>query len=221
MGIDRKAAAADGPATPAEPAAGPERRPPSPRRLWIMVGVGVLVTALAVLSLVKALSVTEGGHTLTQGPQVGFLVPHRTRPIPFRLQSIGDRRTVTLSSLEGKPLVINLWATYCSVCKSETPAIAAVAAREKGRVTFVGIDSLEAASAGAAFVKRYHVGYLELSDPTASVDLSYGFDDLPITFFISPSGKLVGENLGALTQTSLDHYLVKLFGPGVLARSAT
>ncbi len=144
-------------------------------------------------------------------------MPHRTRPVAFRLQSITGKRTVTLSALEGKPLVINLWATYCSVCKQETPAIAAVAAREKGRVSFVGIDSLEPASTGEAFVKRYHVGYLELSDPTASVDLAYGYSALPITIFISPAGKLVGENLGALTVTSLDHYIVQLFGRGALA----
>jgi thiol-disulfide isomerase/thioredoxin len=193
------------------------RRPLLPRRLWFLVTLGLVVTALAVVSLVKAMSVTEGGHALSQEPEVGFVVPHRTRPVAFRLQSIDGKRTVTLSTLEGKPLVINLWATYCSVCKQETPAIAAVAAREKGHVTFVGIDSLEPASAGAAFAAHYHVGYLELSDPTASVDLAYGYSALPITLFISPSGKLLGENLGALTVSSLDHYLVRLFGPAVLA----
>ena len=199
----------DGPVATAVPSV---LRPPSVRRLWIMVALGVLITLPAVAALVKALSVTEGGRTLVGRPDVGFIVPHRTRPMPFRLRTITGDRIVTLSSLEGKPLVINLWATYCSYCKSETPAVAAVATRESGRVTFVGIDSLEPASAGAAFVKRYHVHYLELSDPTASVDLGYGYDGLPITFFISASGKLVGENLGALTKASLNHYLVKLFG---------
>ena len=94
----------------------------------------------------------------------------------------------------------------------ETPAISAVAGRTRGRVTFVGIDSNEPASAGASFVERYHVGYLELSDPTATVAQGYGLNGLPVTFFISAGGKLVGENFGALTETSLDHELTRLFG---------
>jgi cytochrome c biogenesis protein CcmG/thiol:disulfide interchange protein DsbE len=203
------------PGAPAGPpiAARQARRSPGPRHLRLMIALAVVITVVAVISLVKALNVTQGGATIGQEPQVGLIVPHRTRPLPFRLRSLTGDRTVTLAGLEGKPLVVNMWATFCSICQKETPSIASVAARTKGRVTFVGIDSNEPASAGAAFAKRYHVGYLELSDPTASVVLAYGYEGLPVTLFISSSGKLVGENLGALSVTSLDDDLAKLFGP--------
>jgi thiol-disulfide isomerase/thioredoxin len=188
---------------------------PTVRRLWLMAALALLITALAVVSLVKALGVSQGGYSLGQAAEVGFFVPHRTNPVPFRLRALTGGGTDSLSSLEGKPLVVNLWGTFCTVCQQETPALASVAGRTKGRVTFVGIDSNEPASAGAPFMKRYHVGYLELSDPTAVVARDYGLNGLPVTFFISPAGKLVGENFGALTETSLDHDLKKLFGTAV------
>jgi len=190
---------------------GNDRRPTT-HRLRVMIALAVVITAVAVVSLVKALGVSQGGYSLGQEPEVGFFVPHRTEPVSFRLPSLTGESTATLSSVEGKPLVVNLWGTFCTICQQETPAISAVAGRTRGRVTFVGIDSNEPASAGAGFVKRYHVGYLELSDPTATVAQSYGLNLLPVTFFISPAGKLVGENFGALTETSLDHELTRLFG---------
>ncbi len=182
------------------------------RRLWLMVALGVLITAVAVVSLIKALGVSQGGYSLGQEAEVGFFVPHRTSPVPFHLRHLAGAGTASLASLEGKPLVVNLWGTFCTICQQETPAISSVAARTKGRVTFVGIDSNEPASAGAPFVRRYHVGYLELSDPTALVARDYGLNGLPVTFFISPGGKLVGENFGALSEASLEHDLKRLFG---------
>jgi thiol-disulfide isomerase/thioredoxin len=182
-----------------------------------MIALGVVITVVAVVSLVQALRVSQGGYSLVQGPNLGFVVPHRTTPAAFSLPSIAGGTTTTLFDVEGKPLVINLWATFCTICEQETPAIASVAERTKGRVTFVGIDSNEPASTGAAFVKEHHVGYLELSDPTAAVARAYGLAYLPTTFFISPSGKLVGENLGALSVRSLDDDLKNLFGPAAVA----
>jgi cytochrome c biogenesis protein CcmG/thiol:disulfide interchange protein DsbE len=112
----------------------------------------------------------------------------------------------------GTPMVINIWSTTCTVCVQETPAIESVVRAVGGRVHFVGIDSLDTVGAAKSFVKRFGVTYQQLFDRSGSVAHAYGIADLPVSFFVSASGKVVGANLGALTVAHLDSDLRRLFG---------
>jgi cytochrome c biogenesis protein CcmG, thiol:disulfide interchange protein DsbE len=136
------------------------------------------------------------------------------KPIPFSLPVLagGSRREVSMSSLIGKPAVLNLWAHTCSVCTTETPGVEAVDQRVGGQVEFVGIHTLDSRAPALAFLHRFHVNYLQLFDVKGTVASSYGVPGLPVTLFVSASGTVVGENVGALNQTTLTHYLAKLFG---------
>jgi thioredoxin-like negative regulator of GroEL len=98
------------------------------------------------------------------------------------------------------------------VCKQETPAIESVAKALGGRVRFVGIDTLDERGAARAFLHKYGDSYLQLFDATGVVATGYGIPGLPVTVFVTAAGKVVGENIGALTTTSLRHYLSLLFG---------
>lgn len=146
---------------------------------------------------------------------VGFFKPKSSQPVAFSLPlltSAAASGNVTLASDLGKPLVINLWSTTCTVCVKETPAIESVARKVGGDVKFVGIDTLDERGPAQAFVRRYGVTYQELFDPQGTVADAYGAPGLPVSIFVSGSGRVVGENLGALTTTSLTHYLETLFG---------
>jgi hypothetical protein len=96
---------------------------------------------------------------------------------------------------------------------TETPAFETVARALGGQVTFLGIDTLDTSlHAGLAFAHKYSVTYRQLYDPNGIVATGYGVPGLPVTVFVSAGGKVVGENIGALSAASLRHYLALLFG---------
>ncbi|HLI43098.1 MAG TPA: TlpA disulfide reductase family protein [Acidimicrobiales bacterium] len=196
----------------------PPARPDPIRHLKWLLPLAVVLTAALGVSLVRAIEYSANPARSSKLPMVstvGFFMPSRTTPVPFSLpvlQASGSTRQVTMSSLVGKPLVINMWSSSCTVCMSETPAMEAVARKVGGRVEFVGIDTLDEKGAALAFLRRYHVTYRQLFDPEEKVGSGYKIPGLPVTVFVSPGGKVVGENLGALDEKSLAHYLRMLFG---------
>ena len=130
------------------------------------------------------------------------------------LPSLRAGGTVSLTKLAGKPIVLNFWSTTCVVCTKETPALVSVARALRGKVTFVGIDSVDRRTPAMAFVSRYHVPYSIAFDSRGIMATHYGVIALPVTFFLSPSGKtIMGENIGALTTRSLRAILRDLYGP--------
>jgi cytochrome c biogenesis protein CcmG, thiol:disulfide interchange protein DsbE len=188
--------------------------PVFPKRAYLLAAVATVATAVVIAVIVQTLhssAAVSTGAGVDSG--LGFLSKDM-KPVPFSLPVLaGDRgRDVSMSSLIGKPVVLNLWAHTCSVCTTETPAVEAVARRVGSQVEFVGIDTLDTRGAALAFLHRYDVSYLQLFDSNGTVANSYGVPGLPVTFFISASGTVLGENVGALTQATLTHYLAKLFG---------
>lgn len=156
----------------------------------------------------------------------GFFRPGRTTPVPFSLpvlqQAISsghsDRTSsVSMASLRGEPVVLNMWSSSCTICKAETPAMESVARRVRDSVKFVGVDTLDQRGTGLRFLHRFHVTYLQLFDPGEMVGSGYGIPGLPVTVFVSARGKVVGEYLGALSTKTLVHYLRTLLGVRVPA----
>ena len=81
------------------------------------------------------------------------------------------------------------------------------------KVAFLGIDTADQRGSARAFIARYNVRYPIAFDPDASAAGRYGVPGLPVTFFLSPSGKtILGENVGALTPGQLRTILHRLYG---------
>lgn len=143
---------------------------------------------------------------------IGFSRLDRRAP-DLRLPELRGRGTIDLTGLAGKPIVMNFWSSTCHICTSETPALASVARAVAGKVTFLGIDSLDQRGPATAFVARYRVPYQIAFDPAGTAAARYGLPGLPVTFFLSASGKtILGENVGALTPGTLRAILRELYG---------
>jgi thiol-disulfide isomerase/thioredoxin len=191
---------------------------PARRRAAAAVLVVVAAAALSTATLGAIRWVTShqpaasaARQGLGQQTGLGFFPMRRPAPA-VRLPSLRGAGTISLAALAGKPIVLNFWSSSCAPCKKETPALASVARAMHGKVTFVGIDSADLRGAATAFIARYKVPYPVAFDGAAAATSAYGVPGLPVTFFLSPSGKtILGENIGALTPAKLRAILGKLY----------
>lgn len=132
---------------------------------------------------------------------------------PMALKTLAGE-SVSLSALtKGKPVVVNLWATWCPPCRLEMPVLAAAQHREKG-VIFVFVNQGE----GSAAVMQY-LGdeKLELAnvllDPDTELGRAMGSGGLPTTFFYDATGHMLDTHLGALSSATLAGKLGELRAP--------
>jgi len=181
------------------------------------VAVILVFIAAAVLSTISILALhwvaTPARDLPTARYGIGFV--RLDRPAQdVSLPSLRGPGTIHLTGLAGKPIVLNFWKSSCPPCKKETPALAAEARAVAGKVTFVGIDSVDRRGAALAFIDRYRVPYQIGWDPNASAAGKFGLPPaLPVTIFLSASAKtVVGENIGALTPAKLRTILRQLYG---------
>ena len=133
-------------------------------------------------------------------PAIGSLAPE------FSLKSVPDGKTVTLSSLRGKAVVVNFWATWCGPCKIEMPWLVDLQRKygDQG-LQIVGItkdDSNEETI--AKFTKKMGVNYTILVGDQQVQDLYGGVGGLPTSFFVNRSGKVVHEIIGLDSESKFE-----------------
>jgi thiol-disulfide isomerase/thioredoxin len=121
-----------------------------------------------------------------------------------------QRESFSYSSV-GKPIVANLWATWCPPCRREMPVLANAQAREKG-IDFIFVNQGESAESVRAYLEQQAFKldqvYLDEQGEWAS---QMGAAGMPTTLFFDKSGNLVGSHTGELSKESLKHALKRYF----------
>lgn len=192
------------------------------RRRLIVSSIGLVVLAgVAIGAVVSAMNYSSkaDGASKTIANPIGFVRSTASTPPSFHLSELADPSIqMSLANFKGRPLLVNFWSSTCTVCAQEAPALAEAYRQLGAKIAFVGIDTAEPSRAsGLAFAKAHKMTYQLLFDNATAVADRYAVPGLPVTFFISSSGKLLGENLGALTVPSLDKLAHKLFGVSPVA----
>jgi cytochrome c biogenesis protein CcmG/thiol:disulfide interchange protein DsbE len=105
--------------------------------------------------------------------------------------------------LRGRPLVLNVWASWCGPCRTEMPAFQQVYLQAKDKVGFLGLDYLDVEAAARRFVAQTGVTYRLAADPKGTAAARLGVASLPATLFIAADGTLRGRHPGAMTADAL------------------
>jgi cytochrome c biogenesis protein CcmG, thiol:disulfide interchange protein DsbE len=100
--------------------------------------------------------------------------------------------------LRGRPLVLNVWASWCVPCRKEMPAFQSVYLRARGVVGFLGVDYLDEADAARRLAADTGVTYPLAADPKGTEVAKLGVTALPTTLFFSAEGVLRGRRFGEL-----------------------
>lgn len=141
----------------------------------------------------------EGGGA-NSGPFNGTLdISSRGAALPdFTFTDPSGKKVRTLD-LKGKPLLINLWATWCGPCVLEMPTLDALAAARAGKLTVLTVSQdLDKAAAVDAFFKDRKLAHLApWLDPENSLSQHYGTGVLPTTVLYDADGKEVWRMIGS------------------------
>ncbi len=183
-------------------------REPETRRGWkrIATVLGGVVIAAALLILLASRLATANS-TVRSLPASSGLTGHRAPD--FSLVSwtdtTGRAPTIHLAALEGHPVVLNFWASWCEPCQGEAPILAAAAHTYMSHgVIFIGIAYDTPQADGVKFLNQYHITYPCGQDTTTATAAAYGVTGIPDTIFIDRHGIVTEKITGPITQASLD-----------------
>jgi cytochrome c biogenesis protein CcmG, thiol:disulfide interchange protein DsbE len=129
-------------------------------------------------------------------------VPTAGRAMPsFTAASLDGGAEVTFAELVGETVVLNVWATWCTPCRQEMPALERLHRLYGGRglrVVAVSVDRAGAEGEIRDFVAEHDLTFDILHDPAGDIQRRYGLRGLPETFLIGPDGVLRRHWIGRI-----------------------
>lgn len=141
------------------------------------------------------------------------MVSSRTSPFAmndFQLTAT-DGRPFDPRALEGRPIVINLWAAWCPPCRREMPLLAEVAKANPG-VSFLFVNQGDTAETALRLPKANRMDERGiLLDPGGRMSAAYG-GALPTTIFIDARGTVRSVHQGAISRAALSDQLNAIKG---------
>jgi thiol-disulfide isomerase/thioredoxin len=176
-------------------------------RFW--GGAAVTVAALA---LVAACSggigspVAQSGYV--QGTEIKvFPLDQRVAAPPLTGGTL-DGSTFSLAAQRGHVVVINIWASWCSPCRAEAPALEQVAKdTQAAGVRFVGLNTRDQNSQATAFLQNDGITYPSLVDPDGTLQLAFDHtvppQSVPSTLVIDRQGRIAAAFVQPVTYTTL------------------
>ena len=186
------------------------------QRRTMVVVAALALGALSGLAITKAVGLSgsagQSGQRTT-AVQSGFTTLDGGTSAPrWTLGVLGDpARRISLAQFSGRPVILNFWASWCVPCQAEMPAMERVSKLVGSRVAFIGVNTADQSSSALSFAAKTGVTYSLAFDPLSTVGSQYGVFGLPVTVFISPSGKMVGRDVGAISQSDLEKLIYEEF----------
>jgi len=144
----------------------------------------------AIAAAVLAIALPAAAATPGEVPVGGVL-----RDAPLYGLTLDYRK---LSDFRGKPLVINVWASWCTPCRAEMGSLDRLARRHNGReFNIIGISTDDYAEKAQAFVVGTGVSFDNYLDKNLVLENMLGANRIPLTVLVDKDGKVVRKVYGA------------------------
>ncbi len=159
--------------------------------------VRYLLYFLIIVGLVKSLSGGAGG------PKVGATAAD------FELRNVLSTGRIRLSDYRGRPVLVEVFASWCSSCREAAPLVAQLAATHRSHVDFVGVSVDETAEQALATATRWGIKFPVAHDD-GTFSRSYSIGTIPSFILIDRNGVVVRTIRGVPKRDALDAWLTEL-----------
>lgn len=168
------------------------------KKQWIVLAAIVVLTVVAVYQ-------SPSPNNKEELPKVGYRAP--------QISLIGlDGKAYSFDDLNGKPVVINFWASWCGPCRIEAPDLVRLYEKYSEQIEIYAVnvtvgDSIDGAK---AFAKEYGFDFPVLLDPEGTVSGQYQIRPIPTTFFVNGKGVIVDQVIGVVDSRDLESKFKRL-----------
>jgi len=122
-------------------------------------------------------------------------------------------KTHTLSGYKGKWVLVNYWATWCPPCLEEIPDLIALHENKKNNLVVIGIAlDFRSAKQVTDFADGLMVNYPIVLGDSQVVNQIGPVQGLPTTYLYNPEGKMVAQQVGAITRAAVESYITSKSG---------
>ncbi len=175
----------------------------------LAVALGVLLLAVAVVA-----AVTTTSRSAAEGEGTAVSYDRESQVLDFRAATFSGGE-IDSAELRGTPLVLNFYASWCTVCDRELPDFERVSQRLGDRVRVLGVNpqSNDTDTAQAAMIARNGVTYPTVRDPQDELLRQFNTTGgLPTTVFVDADGIVRAVHNGLLTERLLLDQIESSFG---------
>ena len=150
----------------------------------------------------------------SSGPNLDSIQEIGAPAYDFTLQDL-DGNAITLSDLEGHPVILNFWATWCAPCRIEMPEFQAVYENHPdGDLAIVAVNLDEPADRVSKFFRDdLGLTFTALLDDGGVIADQYGVFTYPTTYFLNADGVVTAVHRGSLTEKYIEDYLADASTP--------
>lgn len=157
-----------------------------------------------------------GGLSLVMWGSLTMLVYPALKANPatapdFTLEQ-SDGKSVHLAELQGKPVILNFWASWCPPCRAEFPELEVFAQKWKDKAVLLSINASSTEKSdedSRSFLSGQKVSYPVVYDHDGAVQKLYGVTSLPTTLVLDSQGRILERKVGAVTEALLSGILEK------------
>ena len=174
---------------------------------------GCAAAAVLAVVLTAGCSAAQSASGSTAGlPGTTVFTASKQPPLPPVSGHLVSGGKLSLAAGRGHVMVLNFWASWCSICHQEAPVLSAAARQFRASgVRFVGVDVADNSASAMAYLRHYRISYPSLNDPGDLIAVKFNqlipITAFPSTLVISPGGKIIGRVIGAATLRDLQRLI--------------
>jgi thiol-disulfide isomerase/thioredoxin len=168
-----------------------------PRRSRLVAVAAAVVALAAVVTVGVVLATGEGG---SPGAPPAAASPRASEDLRASPSLSGvdpiSGKDVGLADFRGKPVVVNVWASWCPGCNEEAADLQRFAAAHPEAVV-LGIDFQDTKAGAKDFYRRWGWTHPSIWDVSGTLTAALGLQGLPTTYFLTADHKIAAQVVGA------------------------